>query len=139
AVPQPAKRSLGIAPSFLWDNTAHVLGIVDVEKRRKQGKEPDLKRISLQHEKFVELHHEWLAGTDDPGLVAILRFLDAWELRHFEERCWPDEMRDTNVVFALEDERLDGIYLHDRAAAREIWTRRLEAKTAGSKQAQCLV
>jgi CRISPR-associated protein Csd1 len=46
-------------------------------------------------------------------------------------------MKDQNVVFALESERLDGIYLHDRPAARALWGR-LSAE--GDKtEAVCLI
>jgi CRISPR-associated protein Csd1 len=138
-VPQPAKRTLGIAPNFLWDNTAYVLGIVDEVKRRKQGKEPDPERLARQREAFIERHRKWLAGTDDPGLVAFLCFLGSWHPDRFAELGWPEDMKDKNVAFALEAERLDGVYLHDRPEAREIWARSLAAETASSKQAMCLV
>src|SRR6476661_5762453 len=34
AVPQPVKRTSGIAPNFLWDKTAYVLGITGSEGKR---------------------------------------------------------------------------------------------------------
>jgi CRISPR-associated protein Csd1 len=138
-VPQPAKRSSGIAPNFLWDNTAYVLGVVDEEKRRREGKETDLERVALQREKFIDLHREWLKDSEDVGMIALLRFQESWDPHHFAELGWPEDMRDKYIAFALESERLDGVYLHDRPAAREIWARCLAAETAKSKQAMCLV
>ena len=32
-------------------------------------------------------------------------------------------MKDQNVVFALESERLSNIFIHDRPAARALWAR----------------
>jgi CRISPR-associated protein Csd1 len=46
-------------------------------------------------------------------------------------------MKDQNIVFALERERLNNIMIHDRPAARELWTRLIGA---GEKiSAACLV
>ncbi len=110
AVPQPVKRTSGIAPNTLWDKTAYVLGAT-----AGSGK-----RTAQEHEAFVALHRRLLAGSDDPGLVALLRFLDAWTPEMFAAPNFADDMRDENVAFALEEERLRKIYLHDRAAARAL-------------------
>jgi CRISPR-associated protein Csd1 len=127
AVPKPVKRTSGIAPNFLWDKTAYVLGVTAGEG----------KRTADEHAAFVARHAEWLSGTDDPGLRAFLAFLDRWRPEHFEELAWPDDMKDQNIVFALEDERRRNVFLHDRAAARAIWSR-LQGESEGA-QAVCLV
>jgi CRISPR-associated protein Csd1 len=113
AVPQPVKRTSGIAPNFLWDKTAYVLGVTAVES----------KRTAAEHKAFIERHRDWLAGSNDEGLVALLRFLESWRPQRFAELVWPEDMKDQNVVFALERERLDNVYIHDRPAARELWAR----------------
>jgi len=81
------------------------------------------KRTAQEHKSFVDAHHAWLAGTDDEGLLALLRFLDAWKPERFAELGWPEEMKDQNVVFALESERIANVRIHDRPAARALWTR----------------
>ena len=127
AVPQPPKRASGIAPNFLWDKTAYTLGITAGEGRR----------TALEHEAFRTRHREWLAGTDDAGLLAFLGFLDWWSPEKFAALEWPEEMQDQNVVFALESERLADIRIHDRPAARSAWAR---VSAEGEKsQAICLV
>lgn len=127
AVPQPSKRTSGIAPNFLWDKTAYVLGVTAQEG----------KRTAQEHEAFVDRHRQWLAGTTDEGLLALLRFLDFWKPEKFAELGWPEEMKDQNVVFALESERLANVRIHDRSAARDLWAR-LSAE--GEKtEAVCLV
>jgi CRISPR-associated protein Csd1 len=127
AVPQPAKRTSGIAPNFLWDKTAYVLGVTGGEG----------KRTADEHAAFAARHREWLDGTHDEGLVALTRFLNGWRPEQFAERGWNEEMKDQNVVFALESERLDGIMIHDRPAARALWAR---LSAAGDKtEAACLV
>jgi CRISPR-associated protein Csd1 len=128
AVPQPAKRTSGIAPNFLWDKTAYVLGVTAGEG----------KRTAAEHAAFVGRHREWLAGNNDEGLTALLRFLDAWRPEQFVERGWPEDMKDQNVVFALESERLDRVYIHDRPAALDLWAR-LSAQSDKNDSAVCLV
>lgn len=95
-VPQAIKRTVGIAPNFLWDKTAYVLGLTAGEG----------KRTALEHQTFVDRHVEWLAGTDDPGLLAFLRFLETWT---------PDQtllgmtgdLRDQNAIFAYAPDRIE--------------------------------
>ena len=112
-VPQPVKRTAGVAPNFLWDKTAYALGVT-----AGAGK-----RTLQEHAAFRDRHRAWLAGTEDAGLVAFLRFLDTWRPEAFQGPLWPEDVRDQNIVFALEAERLDDVCLHDRPAARAAWAR----------------
>lgn len=127
AVPQPTKRTSGIAPNFLWDKTAYVLGVTAGEG----------KRTAKEHAAFIARHEEWLASTQDDGLTALLRFLDWWQPERFAELGWPEEMVDQNVVFALASERLDGVHLHDRPAAQALWAELSSAAEGG--EAACLI
>jgi CRISPR-associated protein Csd1 len=128
AVPQPVKRTSGVAPNFLWDKTAYVLGITGGEG----------KRTAAEHEAFIKLHRDTLGGSNDEGLVALLRFLESWRPERFVESAWPEDMKDQNIVFALESQRLDNIYVHDRPAARELWAK-LSAESDKNAEAVCLV
>jgi CRISPR-associated protein Csd1 len=127
AVPQPTKRTSGIAPNYLWDKSAYVLGVTASEG----------KRTALEHKEFVLSHRNWLAGSNDEGLLALLRFLDNWTPEQFVALNWSEEMKDQNIVFALESERLDGICIHDRPAARHLWARL--AAEGEKTEAACLV
>ena len=127
AVPQPIKRTSGISPNFLWDKTAYVLGVTVAEG----------KRTAEEHAAFIARHRDLLTGTNDEGLGALLKFIETWTPEDFVRLGWPDEMKDQNVVFALESERLRNIRLHDRQAARDLWGR-LSAGTVKS-EAACLV
>ncbi|MBD1549416.1 type I-C CRISPR-associated protein Cas8c/Csd1 [Roseibium aggregatum] len=111
-VPQPVKRTAGIAPNTFWDKTSYVLGVTAGEG----------KRTAAEHAAFVEHHETLLAETEDPGIKALLRFLKAWAPEQFTALEWPEEMKDQNVIFALESERLRNVYLHDRPAARTLWS-----------------
>lgn len=126
-VPQPVKRTSGIAPNFLWDKTSYVLGVTAGEGRR----------TAEEHAAFVARHMDALAESRDPGLVAFRRFLERWSPADFAAPNWPEEMKDQNVVFALESERLSGTHIHDRPAARALWARLAEG--VERDEAVCLV
>lgn len=128
AVPAAFKRP-GVTPRafFLWDNTAYALGITASE-----GKDG-----STRLEAFRERHRRELAGTKDEGLLALLKFIDAWTPEDFSRLDWPEEMKDQNVVFALESERRRDVCIHGRPAARELWAK-LSAE-ADKVEAACLV
>ena len=127
-VPASFKRP-GTTPRsfFLWDNTAFALGVSASEK--KAG--------ATRLEAFRQLHRKELTGTDDPGLKALLCFIDSWSPADFARLGWPEEMKDQNIVFALESERLKDICIHDRPAARALWTQ-LSAE-GEKKEATCLI
>ena len=127
-VPASFKRP-GTTPRsfFLWDNTAFALGVSADEKKAN----------TTRLEAFRQLHRKELAGTNDPGLKALLRFIDSWSPADFTRLGWPEEMKDQNIVFALEGERLKNIFIHDRPAARALWTRLCAG--GEKKEAACLV
>lgn len=114
AVPASFKRP-GVTPRafFLWDNTAFALGVTASET----------KDAATRFAAFRKRHQDELSGNDDPGLQALLRFVDNWQPAAFETLGWPEAMKDQNVVFALESERLRNVRIHDRAAARTLWGR----------------
>lgn len=126
-VPQPVKRTAGIAPNFLWDKTSYVLGVTAGEG----------KRTADEHSAFKERHEKELEGTDDLGLKALLLFLRQWTPEQFVAPFWSDELKDQNVVFALETDRRDNKWLHDRPAAKRLWAR--VSSGDGEKRQVCLV
>ena len=126
-VPQAVKRTAGIAPNFLWDKTAYVLGVTAGEG----------KRTAEEHRAFVERHLADIGDNEDVGLRALKRFLEAWTPDQFAEPFWTDELKDQNVVFALESERRSGTNLHDRPAAKALWNR--AAGAVGDAAEICLV
>mgnify|MGYP005849578787 FL=1 len=112
AVPQPVKRTSGVAPNFLWDKTAYVLGVTAGEG----------KRLAEEHAAFVERHLKELDGSEDAGLKALRLFLQSWNPENFTPPLWPEEMRDQNVVFELAADHRKR-FLHERPAARALWER----------------
>lgn len=109
-VPASFKRTgSGTTAFVLWDKTSYALGVT--------GKETE--RTSREHATFKARQAELIGTSDDEGLVALLRFLDRWTPDRFVPPLFTDEMKDANVVFALESERLRTC-LHERSAARAL-------------------
>ena len=127
-VPQPVKRTSGIASNFLWDKPAYALGI-KVDSRTKQ-----VVPAEREHAAFKELHADMLNGSDDEGLQALLRFLNGWRREAYDSLPHSEEMLDTNVVFRLDGERR---LLHERPAAETIWANYLDGQPG--EEGVCLV
>lgn len=126
-VPASFKRP-GITPRsfFLWDNTAYVLGVSANEA----------KGVEARHKAFQDLHMELLKASDDEGLIALRKFISSWTPNTFIKLGWPDDMKDQNVIFALERERKHR-FLHQREAAKAIWEQHFA--DGARTQAVCLV
>lgn len=120
------KRSVDISPNFMWDNTGYVLG------RDAKGDEG---RANKYFEAFKNFHKCIGKGSGDPGMEAVLRFLDSWHPENVSNLKYWDEMVGANLVFQLDG---DTTYLHDRRAVREIWNRSFSANEPGII-ATCLV
>lgn len=113
-VPQPPKRSVNIAPCLFWDKTSYALGVTG------KADEKAKLRAGQEHEAFKKLHQQLLADNSDPGLRALLAFIEAWTPEQFQSPFFSEEMLDANVVFRLDGERQ---YLHQRPAAQLIVSR----------------
>lgn len=128
SVPQPEKRTVGIKSNFLWDKTSYVLGVSATSKRSDR-----------EHAAFVALHLDALAGNDDPGLKAVLAFVQAWTPEQFQTNPHfvrhAEDIIDANVVFRFDGEQA---YIHERPAARTLW-RDQQAVSDDDTQGMCLV
>ncbi|MBA4790713.1 MAG: type I-C CRISPR-associated protein Cas8c/Csd1 [Rhizobiales bacterium] len=123
SVPAAVKRTVGILPNVFWDKTAYVLG-------RTAG---EGKRTAQEHAAFKLAHLDMIAGSEDAGLAALRRFLDAWTPERFDAPPFTADMLDANVVFQVQGSRE---YVHQRPAARALLAARL-VREAGTTA--CLV
>ncbi|MDH3976825.1 MAG: type I-C CRISPR-associated protein Cas8c/Csd1, partial [Deltaproteobacteria bacterium] len=122
-VPEGENRSANIAPNYLWDNTAYVLGI------DKKGVH---KRSLEMFEAFRKRHHLLGDSIDDEGMRALLVFLDSWKPEKAEDQ-YGELLRDSddiwglNVVFKLDGEKT---FLHEREKIRAAWEASLHSMNA---------
>lgn len=123
SVPAAVKRTVAILPNAFWDKSAYLLG-------RTAG---EGERTAQEHAAFKLMHLEMLAGSNDPGLAALQRFLESWTPERFDAPPFNPEMLDANLVFRLDGEQR---FLHEREAARAL----LAGRAGGEgKRAFCLV
>lgn len=125
-VPEPYKRTVGIAPNFLWDNTGYVLG---------SDAKDNHKRASEMFAAFKKFHHSMGSDLNDEGMKAVLLFLDSWKPDDAVTLGRWDELAGSNVVFQLDGELG---YIHERPLLQSLWLKRLDA-TASDVMAHCLV
>ena len=128
SLPAPVKRTVGIVPNFLWDNSGYLLGI--------DGK-GNPERSTKCFEACRAYHHELLDGIDSEAAKSILLFFDTWkpgEAQHHPAlRSNIDAITaGSNLLF-----RISGAYAHEDEAIRRAWQNAYD-RTDGERQ-QCLV
>jgi len=125
-VAEAAKKSVNIAADFLWGNTGYVLGFDDKGKPERTRK---------TFESFKALQHDIGDNISDPGMRAVLKFLDCWEPLKRLSGCDWEEIVGSNLVFRLNKER---VYVHERPAIGAAWLR--HKPSAGQNvKGRCLV
>ena len=104
-VPAAVKRTVAILPNRFWDKTSYALG-------RTAG--PG-RRTAEEHAAFKTTTLALIGESNDPGLLALRRFLETWQPEDLDAHGLAPELMGSNVVFQLEDELRD---IHARDAAR---------------------
>lgn len=127
-LPAAVKRTVGIQPNFLWDNSSYLLG-VDEKGKPERSKECFLA--------CAQLHHQILQGVDSPAAKAILAFFDSWQPELAQEHpalkdCWEEVMKGANLIF-----RVEGTFAQHDPLLRAAWDDHY-GNVSGEKQ-QCLV
>ncbi|NPV80638.1 MAG: type I-C CRISPR-associated protein Cas8c/Csd1 [Firmicutes bacterium] len=133
-VPEQEKRSSGIAPNFLCDNSSYFIGLDNKGDKSK----PDRSNQTFQASK--DLHSFILGQVDDPGARAVCSFFENWVPRQAADHpvlknFLEDLSSGGNIVF-----RLDGQpgYIHDRPAVKAAWMRYKMGRIS-TVTGQCLV
>jgi CRISPR-associated protein Csd1 len=117
-VPEPPKRTSGIAPTFMWDNTGYVLGA---------DSKGNPARSLQQFTAFKRHHHDLGDGFDDEGMKAVLRFLDNWDPREAATLDLWEEMAGMHVVFQLDGELR---FVHERPAIQDLWVKHFRSQSS---------
>lgn len=129
SLPAPEKRTVGIAPNFLWDNSSYLLGA------DAKGK-PE--RSAQCFSACRALHHRLLDAVDSPAAKALLAFFDRWEPDRAAEHPALAERREelfsgANLVF-----RFEGDFVHDDPLIRRAWQEYYDS-AGGGPEMVCLV
>ncbi len=104
------KRTSGIEPNFLWDNTSYVFGASSAKDNAK--------RLANCRDDFLALHRELAATAPSKAMDTLLGFLEAWGPEKAKGLDLWKEIADANIVFRLDGEQG---YLHNREDLRKAW------------------
>ena len=119
-------------PQFLWDNAKYVFGVAVREGAYVDAED--------EHAAFCGFQRALLADTKEPGLLALLRFLEDWKTSDYTALRYGEDLltHSRNVVLRLDGERS---LLHELPEAKERWTCHLESAidNSSNQQGQCLV
>ena len=110
-LPSQIKRSSGIAPNFLCDNSTYFLGIDN------KGK-PDRSRDCFLATKE---YHEKILSVEENAAKAVINFLNNWDTEKAEEHPALQEykidiLKGGNLIFIY-----DGKFVHEYEAVRQKW------------------
>lgn len=130
-VPEVFKRSSGVRPNFLYDNSSYFFGVDEKGKPKR----------SIQcFEAARTFHHQLLDECDSPVARGILKFFDSWQPEKAEENPIFQQNRDeivgaAGLVFAV-----NGQEAQQDPEIRQRW---MDYKKEGggedSEKGQCLV
>lgn len=128
-VPQQEKRASNVAPNFLCDNAAYMLGI------DSKGK-PE--RAKLCFEASAQRHHALLKNVDHPLARAILAFFDSWKpeeaAAHPLLQPWLKELATANLIFQMHT-----TYAQEVPEIAAAWQRAYEKTDENASRQRCLV
>ena len=134
-VPQPLKRTSGVAANLFWDKASYVLGLTAPDSKASEAERAKrAKRTAAEHATFVEAHLRLLKDVEDEALSAFRAFLQTWrpDAEHELVVRNPD-LLEGNLVFSIEG---SNGWLHERPAVLALLGRRGGGDEAG---ALCLV
>lgn len=129
SLPAPVKRTVGIEPNFLWDNSGYILG-VDAKGKPQRSMEC--------FSSCKALHHRLLDGVNSPAAKALLAFFDHWEPDKAAQhpalkQDWDELVAGANLVFLYR-----GSYVQDDPLIRRAWQGHYDSAGDGPEMV-CLV
>ncbi|MFA5658835.1 MAG: type I-C CRISPR-associated protein Cas8c/Csd1, partial [Oscillospiraceae bacterium] len=132
SVPEQVKRTVGIDPNFLCDNSSYVLGF-DNKGKPKRSKDC--------FSSFRKLHELVLADTDCPEAKAVLTFLKNWDTeKAVENPLFSDYLNEfysgANFIFRLDGETP---FIHQNSMIKKSWMKYRASLSEGGTVRQCLV
>lgn len=129
SVPAPVKRSSGISPNFLCDNSSYILGVDDKGKGERT-----LDCFSACR----ELHKKLLSDVLTDASQAVLAFFDNWEPQKAAEHpalqeYYEDIITSSNLIF-----RFNGSCVHEYPEIIHAWQNYYDSDD-GKEKRICLI
>ncbi|AKT41519.1 type I-C CRISPR-associated protein Cas8c/Csd1 [Chondromyces crocatus] len=138
-VPRMPKRTVNVAPGFLFDNAKYVLGLGGNEKDPLKAKR-NAERNEECAEAFQQVVDEVASALREPGLLAVSHFLARRReqlpkvLKERPASTWTGSEQIAFVRAA------NGEVVHDLPAVRALWAARREREASeGAVEVRCLV
>ena len=128
-LPAPVKRTVGIAPNFLWDNSSYILGLDN------KGKE---KRTASCHAAATALHLNLLSSVDSRAAGALGAFFKQWISENADSfppfvKHKEDLLAGDNICFFF-----DGKCIAEYPEIRAAWQSAYDGAADGEKE-RCLI
>ncbi|WP_434309821.1 type I-C CRISPR-associated protein Cas8c/Csd1 [Hominifimenecus sp. rT4P-3] len=129
-LPAPFKRSVGITPNFLCDNSSYILGI------DQKGKPERTRECFAASRAF---HEKILAEADSPMAKGILAFFRTWDpeqaAQHPElAEVWDEIQDNANLTF-----QMDLTLASEDTEIQEAWQRYYDGGEGDQVEMPCLV
>lgn len=129
-VPQPVKRSSGVAANFLCDTSSYLLG---ADAKGKPARAAECFAAA------AALHRQLLAGAQSAAARAILNFFDRWNPAEASEhpalkQDWPEICKGGNLIFWY-----DGQPVTEEPEIRDRWQQAQSQPPADTTEGLCLV
>ena len=129
------RRGERIVAGAFWDPSDYALGVARPEMSGSASAVEKLARKAVEKfAAFQKRHRDLLAGTDDEGCIALLRFLEWWTPDKLSGLPHASDIPGQNIAFRLQGE---SNFIHERAAVRDALT--MEAASRDAKAGMCLV
>lgn len=128
-LPAPVKRTVGILPNFLCDNSGYFLGMDNKGKPQ---------RALECFQACKTLHESLLEGVASPAAHAVRAFFQTWQPEQAANHpalspYWEEIMSGGNLVF-----RYEGTFVHEDPLIQQVWDNHYGA-TEDGPQMVCLV
>ena len=129
-VPQPVKRSSGVAANFLCDTSSYLLG---ADAKGKPARAAECFAAA------ATLHRQLLEGAQSPAARAILAFFDRWDPAAAPEHPalqadWAEICKGGNLLFWY-----DGRPVTEDPEIQDLWQQAQSRAPADSPEGLCLV
>lgn len=128
-MPAPVKRSSGVLPNFLWDNSSYIFGI-DNKGKPERSEECFLTAKAL--------HLKLLDSVSSPAAMAVKSFYTNWDCKKADRITAIAENREElisggNITFFF-----DGAFVVEDPEVQHAWQKHFDQAAEGELQ-QCLI